>query len=272
MDERARHALEQIADAAGVAEVQVQVVDDDQEDAAGRVIPWARRRQDDPFLSRGRRRRLQIVNASAMDECEGGDVLLDTVFEDLEVVLGEIGHELVTTVADDRVHRDEVHARAEVRLARLLPRRCLGCRRCLRCWCLGCWRCLGCLGCLRRHTHCPGRQSHCEACRQTGRIELHDDSIRRLAAGDGLRRHRKDKAPRSARNGGRFAADWAGRSTVYGPRSTVSGPDLALRHPGTLSTDAPAPSAPRHARHLRHAGGTISPCGLRSAPTMRATN
>ena len=51
VDQRLRDALEQIADAAGVAEVEVQVVDDDQEDAAGGVVARARDREDQAFLA-----------------------------------------------------------------------------------------------------------------------------------------------------------------------------------------------------------------------------
>ena len=47
-----RDLLEQLADAPGVAEVEVQVVDEDQEDAARRVGGRPRRRQDDAFLHR----------------------------------------------------------------------------------------------------------------------------------------------------------------------------------------------------------------------------
>ena len=57
VDQLLRDLLEQLADAAGVAEVQVQVVDEDQEDAAGGVVGRPRRRQEDAFLHRRRRRR-----------------------------------------------------------------------------------------------------------------------------------------------------------------------------------------------------------------------
>ena len=44
--------LEQLADAPGVAEVEVQVVDEDEEDAAGRIAGRPRRRQEDAFRDR----------------------------------------------------------------------------------------------------------------------------------------------------------------------------------------------------------------------------
>ena len=116
-----RDPLEQIANPAGVAEVEVQVVDDDQEDAAGGVVARARRRQDDAFLCRRRRRRQQVVDAAAVDQRQRRDVLLDAVLENLEVVLRQVGDELILAVADDRVHRDEVDGDAELWAARWLP-------------------------------------------------------------------------------------------------------------------------------------------------------
>ena len=117
-----------------------------------------------------------------MDECERGDVLLDTVFEDLEVVLGEIGHDcsrllrmIASIVTKSTPERKSGWPGWDVEGAE----GAWGAAGALGCWCLGCRWCCRCLGCLRRQTHRPGRQSHCEACRQTGRIELHDDSIRR---------------------------------------------------------------------------------------------
>ena len=49
-----RDLLEQLADAAGIAEVQMEIVDEDQEDAARRVGRRTRRRQDDALLRRAR--------------------------------------------------------------------------------------------------------------------------------------------------------------------------------------------------------------------------
>ena len=112
--ERARDALEQIADAAGVAEIQVQVVDDDQEDAAGRVVPGPRGGQDDAFLRGWRGRRLQVEHAPAVHQGHRRHGLLDAVFVDLEVVLREIGDEDVLGVAHDYVGRDEINRNPEV--------------------------------------------------------------------------------------------------------------------------------------------------------------
>ena len=98
--------LEQLADAAGVAEVEVQVVDEDQEDAAGGRWSGARR-QDDAFLQ---------AAAAAPRRCRRGRrgsartrrLLLDAVLEDLEVVLLQVGDELAAVVADDDVGGDQV--------------------------------------------------------------------------------------------------------------------------------------------------------------------
>ena len=94
MDQLLRDLLEQIADAAGVAEVEVQVVDEDQEDAAGGVVGRPRRRQDDAFLRRRRRRRGDVVDAAAVRQRERDDVLLDAVFVDFELVFLQVGDEL----------------------------------------------------------------------------------------------------------------------------------------------------------------------------------
>ena len=53
------------------------------------------------------------------------DVLLDAVLVDLEVVLRQVGDELILGVADDRVHRHQSMSTAEVRL-RTLRRRSAG--------------------------------------------------------------------------------------------------------------------------------------------------
>ena len=59
----------------------------------------ARRRQDDAFLRRRRRRRREVVHAAAVHQRQRRDVLLDAVFVDLEVVLRQVGDELVLAVA-----------------------------------------------------------------------------------------------------------------------------------------------------------------------------
>ena len=70
VDQRLRDLLEELADAAGVAEVQVQVVDEEEEDAAGGVVGRPRRRQDDALLRRRRRRRRDVEDAAAVHEHE----------------------------------------------------------------------------------------------------------------------------------------------------------------------------------------------------------
>ena len=112
--------LEQIADATGVAEVQVQVVDEDQEDAAGGVVGRPRRRQEDAFLHGRRRRRGDVVAAPAVGQRERDELLLNAVLEDLEVFFLQVGDELAVVVADDDVRRDEFDARGEIGLALIL--------------------------------------------------------------------------------------------------------------------------------------------------------
>ena len=50
----------------------------------------------------------QVVHAAAVHQRERLDVLLDAVLEDLEIVLRQVGDELVVVVPDDGVHVDEV--------------------------------------------------------------------------------------------------------------------------------------------------------------------
>ena len=110
--------LEQLADATGVAEVEVEIVHHEQEDAPRSVGDRARRRQDDALLRSRRRRRRDVEHASAMHEREGDDLLLHAVLEDFEVVLLEIGDEHALVVAGDDVGGDEVDPRRECRLFR----------------------------------------------------------------------------------------------------------------------------------------------------------
>src|SRR5262245_19726406 len=111
----------------------MQVVDDDQKDAAGGVVPRSGGGQDDPFLRRRRRWSLQIVDAPAMHQRERRNLLLDAVFEDLELVLGQVSDELIAAVAHDRIHRDEVDTGSKVWLPGL-SRGHRGCRRWRRLW------------------------------------------------------------------------------------------------------------------------------------------
>ena len=85
-----------------------------QEDAAGGVVARARRRQDDALLRRRRRRRLQVEDAAAVDQRHRRHVLLDAVLVDLDLVLREIGDELIPAVANDDVGGHEIDGDAEV--------------------------------------------------------------------------------------------------------------------------------------------------------------
>ena len=58
----------------------------------------------------------EVVDAAAVHQRQRRDVLLDAVLEDLEVVLRQVGDELILVVAHDGVHRDEVDRDAEGRL------------------------------------------------------------------------------------------------------------------------------------------------------------
>ena len=129
MDQRARDFLEQVADAAGIAEVEMQVIDDDQEDAAGGVVLGARGWQDNALLSRRRRWGRQVMHAAAVHQREAGKLLLDAVLVNFKIALGQVGHELVLAVAHDCIRRDVVNGHAKLRLAalgRCRRRGCLG--------------------------------------------------------------------------------------------------------------------------------------------------
>ena len=129
MNQLFRNLLEQLADASSVAEVQVQVVDEDQKNASRRVARGPRRRQDDSLLHGRRRRGREVGRPSTVDEREGDDVLFYTVLEDGELFFLQIGNELSLRVADDHVGSDDVHAAAEDVPLRIL-RACSGsCRR-----------------------------------------------------------------------------------------------------------------------------------------------
>ena len=84
VNQDAQHLLDQLARPRRLAELQVEVVDEDQEDAAGRVVGRPALRQDDAFLHRRRRRRQQVEHAAAVRQHERHDLLLDAVLVDLE--------------------------------------------------------------------------------------------------------------------------------------------------------------------------------------------
>ena len=76
----------------------------------------------------------RFVVRAAVHEDERDDVLFDAVFEDRELVLRQVGHELPLLVADDDVGGDDVDAAAEdVPLLSGGCGRCRGRGRCGRC-------------------------------------------------------------------------------------------------------------------------------------------
>ena len=122
MDELRRDLLQQIPHARGVPEVDVRVVDEDQEDAPGSVARGTRGRQQQPFLCGCRRRADLAEDAAAVREQEHDQLLPDAVFEDLEIILAERGHELPELVSHRDVGGDEIDAAANDGRPRLLNR------------------------------------------------------------------------------------------------------------------------------------------------------
>ena len=126
VNQQAHHPLDQIAGPRRAAEIEMQVVDEEQEHAAGRVVGRPVPRQDDAFLHRRRRRSLHVVDASAVREHERRDLLLDAVFVDFELVGLDVGDELIALlIANDHVGRDEIDADPERGLS-LRPPAALG--------------------------------------------------------------------------------------------------------------------------------------------------
>ena len=122
VDERALDLLEQVADARRVLEVEVQVVDEQDEDAPGGVVGRPGRRQDDALGRRGRRRQREVRHAAAVHEHQRRELLRHAVLEDLEVVFREVGHELAPRVPGDHVVGHQVDRHPERRLLPLLVR------------------------------------------------------------------------------------------------------------------------------------------------------
>ena len=91
----------------------MQIVDEEQEDAAGRVVHAADGRQNDAFGRRRRRRFEHVGDAAAVAHRHRRDVLLDAVLVDFEVVLLQVGDESALLVLDDHVHRDGVDLDSE---------------------------------------------------------------------------------------------------------------------------------------------------------------
>ena len=120
--------LIRLSGARRAAEVEMEIVDEDEEDAPRGVVRRAIGRQDDALLHRRRRRRLHVVNASAMGQDERDDFLLDAVLVDLELSGLQVCDELIAAlVADDHVGGHEIDADAEGWL-RWCLHRCRWCR------------------------------------------------------------------------------------------------------------------------------------------------
>ena len=108
--------LQQLTRLRRAAEVQMLVVDEQQEDAARRRRSSACcAGRKTPSCSGDRRRRLLVVGPAAMAQHEGDDVLLHTVFVELEVLRFEIGNELSLRIANNDVERDQVGVQPERR-------------------------------------------------------------------------------------------------------------------------------------------------------------
>ena len=105
--------LDELPHAAGSLELQVQIVEEHQEDAARRVVHAAHRRKDDAFRRRERRRFEHVGDAPAADDGQRREFLLHAVLEDLEIVLRQIGDEPAVLVLDDHVHRDGIDLDSE---------------------------------------------------------------------------------------------------------------------------------------------------------------
>src|SRR5687767_3329962 len=101
-----------------VAEFEVEVVDDEDDDAAGRVVHWPGGRQNDALANRGDGGALRLIYAAAVHERKRAQLLLDAVFVHFEIIFREVRLKLSATVADDYVGADEVNGRAEGRARR----------------------------------------------------------------------------------------------------------------------------------------------------------
>src|SRR5262245_3208241 len=98
----------------------MQVVDEEQENAARDIGAWPDGGHDDALGGWRRWSDEQVGHAAAVTERHRRDVLFDAVFEDLELVLLEVRNEIALLVSDDGVHGDQVDLRGEVRWRRTL--------------------------------------------------------------------------------------------------------------------------------------------------------
>ncbi len=113
VNQLARDALQEISDPGRVAEIQVQIVDEDEEDAAGLAGGGPRRRHRQT-LDRLPRRGGDVVGAAAVRQGKRHERLRHAVLDDLEVPVLEVGDELSLVVANDDVGGHEIDARREV--------------------------------------------------------------------------------------------------------------------------------------------------------------
>ena len=110
----------------------MEVVDDDDEDAAGRVAARPVARKDDA-VTRGDRRTEHVELAPAVDHRERRDRLLDPVLVDLQLSGLQISDELSAGVANDGVGGDEIDVDLEGWLVLPAAARPMTSRRSLRC-------------------------------------------------------------------------------------------------------------------------------------------
>ena len=113
------HLAEQRPQPRRVAEVEVEIVDDENDDAACGIVHRTRHRQDDAFANGRHGCGLRLINATAVHEGERRDLLFDTVLEDVEIILAEVGLKLTPSIPDDDVGTDEIDRRAERRIGLL---------------------------------------------------------------------------------------------------------------------------------------------------------
>ncbi len=121
MEQLSDQLLQQLADQWRLDRREMQVVDDQHEDASGGVSGGPGARQDDALGSGrgwGRRRLQDVEHAAAVNHHQRRDLLRSAVLEHLEVVLAEVRHELAVGGAGNHVEGHEVDADPKRRLLR----------------------------------------------------------------------------------------------------------------------------------------------------------
>src|SRR5262245_16654507 len=109
MNQVAEHLTEELPRLGSHRRIEMEVVDDDHEDAAGSVAARTIRRENEAVAG-WRWRRQHVDLPPAMDHRQRDDVLLDAVLEDLELAGLEVGDELSAGVADDDIGADQIDA------------------------------------------------------------------------------------------------------------------------------------------------------------------